>query len=454
MKIKKTSIPLMLCTLGFYGCSDDQKDMRSDFEQDLNKEAEIIELFSMRQIEKNTKISQSEATRIVNNIFSKSNSLKAIKALSFEYVTKSSGLKSGKAAKDTTMYLINIGNQEGYAIISGDWRAGDILGFSESGSISMADTSINCGLADFLKRLPAYCENEIASFEKKKECLEAKYKNHNVLKASDTYEWQCDFYDWGFPSIGWTKYWHQQLPYNFKMGWNQNTGKRQLAGCLPIAMAEIMTWHKYPQSINGKVLDWNLINKYNSVGKNPLWVMTKIDESTVLGLTGDPEKIEYREQVSTLVKAIADKVVKAYGDNYTTGDLNKCTMAFKDFGYNCSKYKYYNYERPNDNSVITSLKKEKLPIIASTAAHAWVIDDYLKQNYINKSTKQVINSRYLVHCNWGYTPTTSSLTNSNPAAGYYVDGVFSGKPIVCNYEQSVNQTGDVYIVYNIYPENK
>ncbi|MBR5282241.1 MAG: C10 family peptidase [Alistipes sp.] len=53
--------------------------------------------------------------------------------------------------------------------------------------------------------------------------------------------------------------WHQGYPFNMRQGLHPRTGNPIPAGCGPIALAQVINYHKYPNSYNETIFDWNLL---------------------------------------------------------------------------------------------------------------------------------------------------------------------------------------------------
>ena len=53
--------------------------------------------------------------------------------------------------------------------------------------------------------------------------------------------------------------WHQGYPFNMRQGLHPRTGNPIPAGCGPIALAQVINYHKYPNFYKGTIFNWNLL---------------------------------------------------------------------------------------------------------------------------------------------------------------------------------------------------
>ena len=63
--------------------------------------------------------------------------------------SKAALTRSGEDGLDTMLYLVNYADDQGFALLSADWRTKPVYAFSEEGELNLADTTVNKGLALF-----------------------------------------------------------------------------------------------------------------------------------------------------------------------------------------------------------------------------------------------------------------------------------------------------------------
>ncbi|MDO4770891.1 C10 family peptidase [Porphyromonas sp.] len=216
------------------------------------------------------------------------------------------------------------------------------------------------------------------------------------------------------PTLVRTK-WNQSYPFD-KFSPNRRKyvicgpSGRAPAGCVPIAIAQILTALKYPHNwkINGILVDWDKLGDFRTTKR---W-----EEGT--------DYIDYI--AGSVLRFIGLSVDAWYFYNATFAFPSNAKQFFKDWDFEnvnrfwCGK----------EEHTIEALKKGAPVFISSISGwvngHAWVIDGYRIQQReiktINPSNSEVVatekESRTLVHCNFGWRGI---------ADGYYYFGVFNTK---------------------------
>jgi hypothetical protein len=186
-----------------------------------------------------------------------------------------------------------------------------------------------------------------------------------------------------------------------------------MAGCAPIATAQVVAYHRSPASYNNYIFQWDSI----ASTRRPITEIGKTGAAYLVHQIGELENASY----------------SALGTGVFTNDI--CT-ALTSLGYIYS-HRQYEY------SICRQSIEAKRPVIVigydneANGGHAWVIDDYFDriQTVINQLADgetfitYVIKGRY-VHCNWGWDD------NSN---GYFLSGVFDTQKKV--YEENSHYGG-------------
>ncbi|MBQ3247450.1 MAG: C10 family peptidase, partial [Alistipes sp.] len=177
--------------------------------------------------------------------------------------------------------------------------------------------------------------------------------------------------------------WHQRLPYNYYCPVINDS--IAVAGCVPIAIAQIMAYHKYPPVVNGYSIDWTLV------------------ESGAM-----EDSLHYAARV---VREVGREANADYGTKVTTATNSEAKQALRAFGYSVSSYETYSDVRAK---LYLGLQR---PILArgdnvdGGVGHMWVIDGYLKNKNVNyyynmqppySLYKTITEYQHYVHCNWGW----------------------------------------------------
>ncbi len=195
--------------------------------------------------------------------------------------------------------------------------------------------------------------------------------------------------------------WGQQNGYNALLG--RIDGELPPAGCVAIAMAQVMKYHEYPSSYN-----WDAMP--NTYATNA---------------------------TAQLIKDIGSKVDMNYGlDGSGTNTKNKVPPAFNEFGYS-SSVQYSDYR----SDIIKNEMNANRPVIFKGGTmkywagiipyyadgHAWVCHGYQEAN---------INGYgyFSMYMNWGWYNTHNgwysynSFNNENGTYNYKVGIIFGIKP--------------------------
>ncbi len=372
------------------------------------------------------------------SIAAETKSIPSIKEVFVVYSTPSL-TRSSSSESDTLLYVVNYENNGGYAILAADDRiVEDVLMITNQGNIS--PTQFN----------PIYTEPDVPIvpptpiFSYYNEELDDYYiggnsdasENFMILKIQAYATIQLSE-DEIYTAIDDSLRKPDGTPLNvypipvlrerdttvrveklLNTGWSQGTPYNDLvpngksAGCVPVALAQIMAYNRYPNnySINGIIMDWDRLRSLYSITPN-----------------------SYDSQmVSTLIRYIqceAGSVVGVLGTNNTFTLPCFAKEFLEDIGYtNVSLIREY-----NENILFSSLIGEKPVFIAGVdsyniaRSHGWVIDGWrrITEHYdiIDKYTNNYLGSTYktynMVHCNWGgYSSwTTSGVFNCNTVNG-------------------------------------
>lgn len=199
-----------------------------------------------------------------------------------------------------------------------------------------------------------------------------------------------------------TTEWHQNSPFNDLI-----PGKYP-AGCVAIALAQIMAYHEYPKNY----CNWALAKKYDS---NP----------------NDPDARRELAQLSKKIGAPFTGVGMSYNFCWS-GQSFATPVAAKKY---LRRIGYMGTERSigYDSFLIVHTLKKGCPVFIGAltpgcSGHAWVIDGFLEYSNAAKSPPKSIfeaawrNSSFymekiFLHCNWGWGKSKKN--------GYYASGVFN-----------------------------
>lgn len=322
-----------------------------------------------------------------------------------------------RSAEDTevSFYLINYEDNEGFAMVSTDSRATPVYAYSDEGNLTPYDLENNPGLQIFMEGSIENYQNEVASpreFEdptNRPDSLITEIPLPMVEYRGGLYYLETTTEDIIKNPLLTTR-WHQGAPY-------ADNCPGGVAGCAPIAVAQIMAYHKHPAQFNGHTYNWNAMT-----------ATATLDTGATGAITA-----------AQLVYDIGDTT----GINYEIGtetSIHLLDNTFEAFDYDCSTPTSYNVER-----VVGNINNGQ-PVLMDGynnqfVGHNWVIDGYNRRNicntyyYTDNSNAifdvVIVGSIDHFHCNMG-------LGNMNN--GYYLSSSFSHNNSLCT-------------IYDITPNN-
>lgn len=285
------------------------------------------------------------------------------------------------------IYVVNY--EDGFAILSNIPQSPSVLAYAPQGSLT-TNTDPNPGLAILLENIPVYANAVVDSL----------FETHTVFRENK----RPDLTTTTTHGQHLTTHWYQGKPFNNKMGNGGCTewlsDGRYAAGCVAIAVAQIMTYHGFPSVVGGVSHNWALYRTYTGPLDLPpsLW-----------------------DNVGTLIYDIGQKTNTEYGCSGSSSDIYKAQTAFVNYGYSCAYPVAYN----NSNlSTVKSNISASRPLLMtgtknnSNLGHAWVVDGYqdIKEyaerwedtydeswNLVRSVYKGVVNTRNytMLHFNLG-----------------------------------------------------
>ena len=142
-----------------------------------------------------------------------------------------------KASQSDAYYIFNAESNGGFVIVSGDDRTEEILGYSTEGNINPTDMPEN------MKGLLQSYEEQIKAIPEDYKAVPSKVSTHTAVE----------------PMI--TSRWGQDAPYNSECPTAIPDGKTEpqhcVTGCMATALAQIMYYHKWPQTSTSAIPAYN-----------------------------------------------------------------------------------------------------------------------------------------------------------------------------------------------------
>lgn len=317
--------------------------------------------------------------------------------------------RSADGEEEPLYYVFNLGDNEGFAVASGDDRTPAIFCITEKGEYNPGDTlTVNAGMAMLLWEYDASYRAAVGLPIVTPDGVTINPGGTTGGSGSGAID------DWtivdGNPrvTVTTTPYevktrgtllpcsWGQGEPFNMYM--EKKDGKRCLTGCGAVAVAQVMCHYRYPSSIGEYDLDWEK--------------MSTARFSTDPGI----------EDVARLMQQLAGSTYlkSDTGVDITTTRDARIQKTFELLGYHCSDEIEDGY-KPAD--LISTIMTKEWPVIMSGYAiktvnalgftvysegHYWVCDQIKActrtiNTYVNgKLASSRAEGDYYVHCNWGW----------------------------------------------------
>ena len=280
--------------------------------------------------------------------------------------------------KNNAYYIYNIGDNQGFVIISGDDATKPILGYTDSGRFNEAKAPDN-----FRAILKAY-ESSIYSIQSTKQKTQTASIEANLISsiasANTVVSPLLDSIKWG-----------QENPFNLLCPYDSRTQRNSVTGCVATTMAQLMKYYEWP--ITGTGTHGYTENDFGYLSAN--FGNTNYNWASMRGQYGSNKNAVEDSAVAQLLFHCGVAVNMDYSGNSSgaySKDAARALISY--FGYDnniqCVTRDYY-----SNTEWIQILKNELLasrPVMYSARSeefgHAFVCDGY--------------DSNDFFHINWGW----------------------------------------------------
>lgn len=296
-------------------------------------------------------------------------------------------LSRSSNAKDTLLYLINYQNNGGFILMGTGEQAHKVFAVADEGNLHFTDTLYNKGLSIFFKNLQATLQqSQTRSSDIPIDKIPPTDMDYKVVKESSV-----------TPMLAQSvTLWEQGAPYNNNC-WTTD-GKQAVAGCLPLAIAQIMTCYRHPHAVNDYIIPWRAMIRGNG-GKFA---------ANLIAILGQKELLdaEYGVSSTSASKYNIEKTFKqmGYKSLYVNGIGFIAESNWR--AYLAGDFKYFG-EYNETNSPLLASGFTDTP--KGREGHAWVIDGFIKNAIYLKDKGEPDSAYYLweydntlYHCVWGW----------------------------------------------------
>lgn len=339
-------------------------------------------------------------------------------------------------------YVVNFDNEQGFIVMGAIDELPEIIAYSDNGNIpnpnGIEAVRINPYVQDFLTDLQLYVNYNC--------CTTVEDDGTNPILRKEYSPWEGRTLNGdGLCPVQW----HQSYPYNKYCPFVN--GSNVYAGCVTIAIAQLMACYKYPSAYSYKTTD-----KVISFD----WDAMINDNYPLTGMTSSTEMICRLIESLFATENLAIHYITNDGSDASIGNIYRVPHTLSNFGY--SKTGQEVLFATHETTAIEEIKDEH-PILIygnrnnnlSGIGHAWLVHGLYEQSrtvtYIwrngNRTTKT--ETQYLFLCNWGgqnnsmngYYWSTNFLPKENP------DNTGITKPT----EEEVGAFVGLKFLYNIRP---
>lgn len=307
---------------------------------------------------------------------------------------------------DTLLYIVNFEQNSGYALVSATKEVPGVVAYIDNGGLTPDQPIDNPGFSEFLEN---YGENYARFRDSTKNWnLDSMFVIDLKSKVASCYPYntgldsviQSDFDDEAVyvkPLLN-TK-WGQSDPYNNQCPiLDPKNNSHRLAGCVAVAIGQVLAYYQWPESYNNHIYDWTSMLRYE-----------RIPDSDAVA----------SQNVATLLADIGSMVSMSYQD-VSKAQFDSIQYCLNDLGYN------YFYVKDKDDIPFNGTDFDTImndicnhhpviimgsPNIYTSSGHAWVIDGVMSKRSVTniwRLTESGYNYPYLrityhqyVHCNWG-----------------------------------------------------
>lgn len=329
---------------------------------------------------------QSEL-RLIDGIETRSSDLRVVKSVRS---LKNPCTRSCSGATGDLLYIAEFEDGRGSAVLAADKRIEPVLAILDNSVLTERNfmSSDMDDIGDYMaSMIKDYAESQVQSNDF------IDFNPVDPMLPDTLYCYKCK------PLLK-TK-WHQRAPYNNMCV--SSSGKSVAAGCVAIAAAQFLKFHKYPAniSINSQTFDWNLLDQ------------CEYGETMTSSAENEVARFVYNIGISVGINYLGNK----------SGTLTKnITNLLKALGY--SQANYGNY---NSNTIRNFIYGDSKPVIVrginknSDEGHSWILDGWHEYKVraieflIDGGTRERIIEYKKVHCNFGW---------GGDCDGYYSDGLF------------------------------
>lgn len=360
-----------------------------------------------------------------------------------KFCRKDARLKSVKEASDLVLsytsqrdgnklfYVFNSKSGNGYVIVSADDCTREVLGYSENGTFDI--NNINDNLRYWLSTYEGEIENAIVND------IDGSMTEAEVQRANQNRKPV-------YPLV--SARWNQDSPYNDQCPqWSSSYGNCA-SGCVATAMAQVMYYHKWPETGNGSHSYSCTINgSAKTLSMN--FANVSFDWDNMTDTYNSRSTDAQRRAVATLMSACGISLDMQYGQSSGTqsGRVVDALIQYFDYDRSIRHYTRENYNIDQWEDLIYTDLAAGRPVVyhgqSSGGGHCFVCDGYSQDNYF--------------HFNWGWGGMSDGyflLTALNPGSqgiggSSTADGFNTSQGVICGIRKQAGTKAVYGMIYGL-----
>ena len=343
--MKRIILPLLLLPL-FFGCAKSLPEKTDSFLTNQTLTTVSSEITGLRSNEEISKI----ALQAVQDFSSSTKTKSSVRNKEIKNIIPST-IQTKSGEEDPLFFVVNFTGDNGFVIVGADVDSPEVIAYTEKGYYDGHSSQIegfNIYMDDMSSELAGLRSNPGGGGPIGPGVM------YTEIDTSTTFSTIGPLVE-----VQWND---SQYPFN--MFCFDAYGNQAKAGCVAIAMGQIMSYHQSPSSINLTFFGADS----TSVSLN--WAQMKLPLHAAWHIDGCP----YCRQNGYLIREIGGRVCMTYGVNVSEAYSSFVPYAFNSFNYSCSQLASYDLSTVENN-----ISANKPVYIRGTDSvtgygHAWVID--------------------------------------------------------------------------------
>ena len=305
-------------------------------------------------------------------------------------------------------YVFNVGQNNGYVVVSADDRTPAILGYADEGTFNASNipNNMKAWLQSYTDQLN-YLESHPAA-------ARAAATDYSAIR----------------PLIKST--WDQGEPYNNKCPMDGD--KRSLTGCLATVMAQILNYYQYPEKTTSTIPSYTTGTKGITVNEIPV---TTIDWSNIKNNYNGNETAAQKNAIATLMQLCGASMEMDYTSYSSYAYMIPALNAFKNYFDYDTSLRHVNrieFKASEWDELIYNELAQKRPVYycgqSIGGGHAFVIDGYSKDGlfHVNWGWGGSCNGYFLLSILDPHSNTGSGASSSSDGYSYDQDAIIGIQP--------------------------